>query len=128
MKTAASVLQMIVRITGVLQIVLGVVFWTGNAGSLVMVHILSGMILVFALWGLGILSIQARASVPVALVAFVWGLLTIGLGMSQDQIFIGPSHWIVQVLHLLIGIGAIGLSERLGAGILRGQITAARPV
>lgn len=51
MKTT-SILQMTVRIIGVIELILGVVFWTGNAESLIRVHILLGCLLTLALLGL----------------------------------------------------------------------------
>jgi hypothetical protein len=35
------------------------------------------------------------------------------LGFSQQRILIGDMHWIVRVLHLVIGLSAMPLAERL---------------
>ena len=126
MKFTATVLQMIVRLAGLILIVLGVLFWVGLESSLVPIHMLIGLILVVALWGMAWLG--ARAGLPGMLVglAVVWGLIVIALGMIQAQLVPGSSHWIVQVVHLLVGLAAIGLSEGLGAGIKR-SVVARRP-
>ena len=126
MRTAAVIFRWIVRITGVIQIVLGVLFWTGNADALVPVHMLSGLILVISLWVLGILALQSHTNVSLAIVAFIWGLITIALGMTQGAILPGSAHWVIQVIHLLVGIGAIGMADRLANGILHEQMTTVR--
>ena len=49
MKTATTILQMLVRLAGLILIVLGVLFWTDHALTLVPVHTLVGFVLVFSL-------------------------------------------------------------------------------
>jgi hypothetical protein len=117
MKTAVTIATMLTRLTGLIQIVLGVLFWTGHVVGLIPVHILSGTVLVLSLWTLAILA--ARAGVQPGLVALslIWGLITIILGLTQSQLLVGPAHWIIQVIHLLVGLGAIGLAEGLAARI-----------
>jgi hypothetical protein len=48
MKTA-SIAQMVVRITGLIQLVLGFIVWPGNTDFLIPIHILVGSGLVIAL-------------------------------------------------------------------------------
>ena len=124
MKFTATVLQMIVRLAGLILIVLGVLFWVGIATSLIPIHMLIGLILVIALWGIAGLGARAGLPGPFVGLAVVWGLIVVVLGATQQGLFPGGSHWIVQVVHLLIGIAAIGLSERLAASIKR--VAAAR--
>ncbi len=119
MRTSTSVALWIVRVTGAIQIVLGVLFWTGNALSLVPVHMLSGLILVISLWFLAFQALQAGVNTRLGIVAIVWGLLTVALGMFQGGLLPGPAHWIIQVLHLLVGLAAIGQAHGL-AYSLRG--------
>ena len=122
MKTAVTIANTLTRLTGVIQIVLGVLFWTGNALGLVPAHIISGTVLVLSLWTLAILG--ARAGVRPGLVALslIWGLITIALGLTQGQLLVNSAHWIIQVIHLLIGLGAIGLAEGLAARIKHAQM------
>jgi hypothetical protein len=117
MRTTATVLQMWVRVTGVIMIVLGLLFWSGNAEGLIPVHMLIGITLVLALWGLAVIGALARVSVRLVGVALVWGLIVPLLGLSQTQLLPGSAHWLIQVLHLLVGLGAISLAETLGRQI-----------
>lgn len=46
--------------------------------------------------------------------AIVWGLLVLSLGLTQTRLLVDPSvHWIIQVLHLLLGIGALSFGEMI---------------
>ena len=46
------------------------------------------------------------------------------LGLTQALLLNGSAHWIVQVLHLLVGLGAIGLAEMLTrrTGLTKGPV------
>jgi hypothetical protein len=108
------VAQMTIRISGVLLLGLGVFMWTGSFDQLIPYHRILGFILVIALWALCYLA--ARAGVPIGLVAgaAVWGLIAPIVGLTQTSILTGSFHWVIQVIHLVIGLGAIGWGERLG--------------
>jgi hypothetical protein len=125
MTTITTVAQMLVRLCGVVLIILGLLFWTSNALLLIPVHILFGIVLVLSLWTLAILA--ARAGLPPALVApaVVWGVIVLLLGLTQDQLLPGSAHVVIKVLHLLVGLGAIGLAERLARGI-KGHLSMGR--
>lgn len=119
MKTTATVLQVLVRIVGPILIILGVLFWTGNATTLIPLHMLLGITLVLLLWILAILGAIAGVSLGLVAVALVWGLIVPILGLSQFQLLPGSMHWVIQVLHLLVGLGAIGLADNLARLIKR---------
>jgi hypothetical protein len=53
--------------------------------------------------------------------AFVWGLVVVILGFTQTEILPGNLHWVIEVLHLFLGMGAIGLGEGISARIKRLQ-------
>lgn len=117
MKTAASILQILVRIIGLVLIVLGVLFWTGNAGALIETHKLLGITLVLLLWTLAVLGAIAKVSPGAVALALVWGLIVPILGITQVRLLPGSLHWIIQVAHLLVGLVAIGLAGTLGRQI-----------
>jgi hypothetical protein len=118
MRTTATVLRMWVRVTGVIMIVLGLLFWSGNAERLVPLHMLIGITLVVALWGLAVIGAMVRVSLGLVVVALVWGLIVPVLGVTQTQLLPGSAHWLIQVLHLLAGLGAISLAMTLGRRIV----------
>lgn len=119
MRTAATVFQMLVRLCGLILIVLGILFWTGNTLELVPVHMLLGLVLVISLWALAFLAARAGAPPAQVIAAVVWGLVVPILGVTQDQLVPGDAHWLIRVLHLLVGLIAIGMAEGLGQRIKR---------
>jgi hypothetical protein len=113
MRTTVVILQWIVRLCFVGLLILGITFWTGHAFDLVPLHMSLGIALVVGLWITAILGFAARVPIGQSLVAIVWGFVVIGLGMSQMRLLPGSSHWVIQVLHLLVGMTAIGMNEGL---------------
>jgi hypothetical protein len=113
MKTAVTGAQMLVRATWIIQLVLGLLFWTGNATGLVPVHQLVGFLLVLGLWTVAGLALRAGVQPGLVALAAVWGLVVPVLGLSQQELLPGSAHWLIEVLHLLVGVAAIGLSETL---------------
>jgi hypothetical protein len=113
MRSTLTAIQMAVRVVGVTQLVLGLAFWTGNALGLVDLHQLLGILLVLALWTLAALA--ARAGMPAGLVAgaVVYGLVVPIVGLTQRELLPGSAHWVIQVVHLLLGLGLLGLAENL---------------
>jgi hypothetical protein len=113
MRSTVTAIQMAIRVLWVVQLVLGIAFWTGNALGLVDLHQLIGILLVLGLWAQAVLA--ARAGVPGGLVAAaaVWGLLVPIVGLTQRDLLTGGAHWVIQVIHLLLGMGLIALAENL---------------
>jgi hypothetical protein len=121
-RLAVVILQLVVRACFAALLVLGVLFWTGHSLGLIPVHMGLGELLVACLWIMAIIGLIARVPVGQALVALVWGFVVVGLGMSQMSLMPGASHWVVQVVHLLVGAAAIGMNEGL-ARTIRAKIS-----
>jgi len=109
----------IVRIAGLVQIVLGVLFWTRHALAWIPVHMLVGLVLVLGLWALAGFALRAGMSIALVTGAFALGGLLPWLGVVQAGMLVGQYHWVIQVVHLLLGLGAIRVAEVLAAGLLR---------
>ncbi|MCA1646796.1 MAG: hypothetical protein LC797_15510 [Chloroflexi bacterium] len=82
MKVLVIGVQWLIRVLAVVQVTLGVLFWTGNAFTLIQLHMLSGLVLLLS----------------------------------------GDMHWLIKVLHLLVGIGAVGMAESLAVRTLRQRL------
>jgi hypothetical protein len=115
-RSTITAIQMGIRVVWLVQLALGVLFWTGNATGLVDLHQLLGILLVLALWTQAVLAARAGVEPRLVAVAAVWGLLVPIVGLSQTSLLTGSLHWLIQVIHLLLGIGLIGLAERLATG------------
>jgi hypothetical protein len=103
----------IVRIGVLVELALGILFWTGNADSFQIVHIIIGILVVLSLWTLGIAQGLQGGSFGLALATFVVGFLLALVGLFQARWLIGSNHWIIQIIHLLLGLSAIGLAEMI---------------
>ena len=109
--------SIVLRLGGALAVILGILFWSGNALNLIPIHMLLGLLVVLSLWIVGIgQAFSSGGSWPLAGGALLLGMLVIVVGMRQSSLLVGPFHWVIQVVHLLLGILAVGI----------GQIAAAR--
>jgi hypothetical protein len=115
LRSAVTALQMVIRVLGVIQIALGLLFWTGNALGLVDLHMLNGIVIVLLLWVMAGLAAVARVQPALVAGAFVWGLIVVALGLNQTDLLPGSFHWVIQVIHLLVGLVALGLADTLAA-------------
>lgn len=120
MHTTTTLALNLLRLAGIVQIVLGLLFWTGNAIGLIQVHMTVGFVLVITLWVLALLGLAARGDVPLglAVLAIVWGAVVPVLGLNQARLLPGDLHWIIKVVHLVVGLIAIGLGEEIAKRIL----------
>ncbi|HEX5547124.1 MAG TPA: hypothetical protein VFX24_06910 [Ktedonobacterales bacterium] len=123
MKITANVLRILVSAIGAVMIVLGLLFWTGNAFALLPLHMLLGIALVLMLWIIAVLALVARVNPILALVTLIWGLIVPILGITQFQLLPGSLHWIIQTLHLLVGLVAIALANILARQIAQASAT-----
>ncbi|HSU60519.1 MAG TPA: hypothetical protein VLI55_14495 [Bryobacteraceae bacterium] len=119
MKTATILIQNAVRVLGVILIVLGFLFWTGHSFTLVPVHMDLGISLVGLLWILAIIGMVAKVNPVLTILAVLWGALVAIFGMKMGGWLPGPAHEAIRVLHFLIGLAAIALSEMLSVRIKR---------
>jgi hypothetical protein len=124
-----NIAQWAVRLTGVTQVVLGLLFWTNRAFGLVTLHMAIGMVFVTGLWVLS--GLAARAGLQPLIVAgtVAWGVVVPVFGMLQGRLLPGPMHWVIEGLHLVIGVVAMGLAARLASFIrCRLRARAADPI
>lgn len=111
------------RIAFAILIVLGVLFWTGNALALVRVHVMVGLLFVVTLWVIAAIGVVARVSPMFTLRLAVWGALIAWFGMAQTQMMAGGTHWVIQSLHLVIGFVGMGLAETVARRARRVPVT-----
>jgi len=106
----------VLRVCGGLAVILGLLFWSGNALNLLPIHMLLGVGVVLSLWIVGITqAFSSGGSWPLALGALLLGLLVIVVGMRQSSLLVGPYHWVIQMVHLLLGILAVGIGQLAAA-------------
>src|SRR6516225_6277121 len=103
MRTVTVAAQILVRLCFLILIVLGIGSWTGHWIALIPVHMATGIVLVLGLWSTSILAAVARAPIALVVGGLLWGVVVIALGMKQMVLMPGSNHWVIQVLHLLVG-------------------------
>jgi hypothetical protein len=118
MRATATICIWIVRVAGTLQLLLGALFWTGHAYSFLPLHIISGVVIVLTLWTVAVLALLARTRRGLALFGLLWGLALPAFGMVQANILVGSLHWIIRVIHLVMGLVAMAVAGMLGQAIL----------
>lgn len=123
MNTMDHVLRRTIQGAGIFQVILGIIFWTGTALQLIPVHMLVGITFVIAIWLLALRAVLLGAGAAFPSFVAAYGVLVIAFGMTQAQILPGQNHWIIRVLHLAVGFGAMGMAD----GLWRRMIRRARP-
>lgn len=125
MARIAPVMSGIVRYGGLLTLVLGMVLWTGTVDALTPFHMLLGILVVVALWLLAAAFAMTGAnSMPLVIAAVVVGLAQALLGMTQEGL-LPSAHWVIQVVHLLLGLGVIGVGEMISMRMKRARVAVA---
>jgi hypothetical protein len=111
--TVVTVVRTLTRATGLLQLALGLAFWAGTLLIALPFHMFTGLLFVLLLEVQAGLAAWAGASWRLVGLAVAWGLLVPAFGMTHGQILPGDWHWLVRAAHLLVGLVAMGLAERL---------------
>jgi hypothetical protein len=117
MNTIVLALRFAARLFIVIQIVLGLLIWFGDT-SLVQVHIVIGGLFVVALWAISLVALFALPSRTLPLFALFLGGAILWFGVAQRQLLVGSAHWAVRLLHLLLGVSAMGLIEPMSKAVL----------
>ena len=114
MHSVARAAAWTIRLSGIALIILGVLFWTGHALGLMQLHMGLGVVLVAALWVLAGTVGRAKGVSGLVIVAAIWGFVVPAVGMLQLGWVPGEWHWTIRVLHLVIGMAAMGMGDQLG--------------
>jgi hypothetical protein len=115
-----TVAQLAVRIAFVVQLLLGIGLWTGRLDNLSPIHLTVGVLFVLSLWTVAVIAARAGVNRVQVGVALLWGALMPVFGLTQQGLFDGNLHWIVQVLHLAVGVAGIAQAEALAVAVARG--------
>jgi hypothetical protein len=115
MRAASTVLMWLTRASGLAQLVLGLLLWSGNM-ALLATHIPNGFLFVLLLEVQAAIAAWAGVNWRLVVFAVLYGLFVPYFGMTQSQLLPGDLHWVVQVAHLLVGVAAMAVAERLAGG------------
>lgn len=118
MRTITNISLWTVRVSGTLQLLLGILFWTGHAYQLLPLHIVNGFVIVLTLWTTAALAFVARTRRGLAAFGVFWGIALPAFGLIQATVLTGSMHWIIRVAHLVMGLVAMGIAGTLGQTVL----------
>ena len=110
----ARILQIIVSLAGLCALVLGLVIWIANI-DLTDIHMLFGLLVTLGLLVMSIIALTAPGLRVWGMVGIVYAIIVPIFGESQSTMLVGNLHWLIQTLHMLVGIGALVLTGALGA-------------
>jgi hypothetical protein len=111
--------SVVLSFAGLLALILGLLVWTNRGLSLIQMHMLLGLLAVGALWVIGIGQAFSRGgSWVIAASALVIGAAMIVIGLNQSALMLGPFHWVIQLIHLVLGLLVIGMGH-IGASRYR---------
>jgi hypothetical protein len=79
-----------------------------------------GVLVVLALWILAtIYARAANANLGMAIGASAIGLLLLIVGVTQRELLLNGYHWVIQLIHVLLGLAVIVMGETLSSAIRR---------
>ena len=109
-----TIAVMVLRLAVLAALIMGILLWIGNADNLIPIHMLIGIIVVLSLWTIGLAQgFMKGGSFALAAATFILGLILAIVGLYQQSWLSGSAHWVIQVIHLLLGLSAIGLGEMI---------------
>ncbi len=122
---------MIMRLCVIIALILGILFWVKGTsvggGHLLELHMGLGILVALSLVLLGsvIIRVQGR-NIGLAIGAFVLALCMVALGLGQQSLAVAsPLHWIIQIVHLILGLLALGIAEMIAGRHKRLKIAVA---
>jgi hypothetical protein len=118
MTSIVLALRWVARLDGLVALVLGILLWGGSAGSLKL-HIMTGFVMSVTLLLIAVMGFFTRIKPVLPIIAIAWAILLPYIGFAQLKLMPGASHTVIQVVHLVIGVCAIGVVEATGAKISR---------
>jgi hypothetical protein len=122
MQVALTVTQWLIRVCGVLQLILGLLLRADNNYALREPHIGIGYILVLSVIVFAVVAWRLGAPIGMAIGLIVVGLAVAGMGFGQESLGLA---WWAQLLHVLLGVAAIGMAEAMGGRLRRERLATA---
>jgi hypothetical protein len=104
--------SVVLSFAGLLALILGLLVWVNLGSNLIQMHMLLGLLAVGALWVIGIgQAVSTGGSWLMAAMALVVGAAMIVIGLTQSGLMLGTFHWVIRVLHLVLGLLVIGIGH-----------------
>lgn len=108
-----------VRVSGLLVLAAGITAMVGLFALPFVIHLVFGGALSLFLLFLSGKGLRARLPLSLALLGLFWSLLLPLWGLAQNYLVVAALPWLPKALHILCGVGAMGVAEVIGARLLR---------
>lgn len=105
------------RLFGTAALLVGAAYWMGMSVPL-HAHMGLGGVMAVCLLVLAILGLRRTAGL--AVLAGIWALAVPVIGMAQLHWPLGDAQWVLRLVHVLVGLGALVLAEVLARRLRRG--------
>ncbi len=122
-----TISKWVLRVSAILALILGIIIWvnSGSADSLINIHLPLGILVTLSLIVLGVAYGTAKGgNWGFASLAIVWGIIVFAVGASQ--LGMNDPNVLYKILHLLIGLLAIGIGEMVAARYKRLNVARAQ--
>lgn len=117
MLTLTKVLVMLARLLFVIELVLGTYIWTAYGLPTLNIHIGLGFVMTIVVLVLAVIAL-ARRMVMLGVIGVVIAVLTPYIGLKQiPAMAFMPTLGLIQILHIVTGLAAIGVAEAIGARV-----------
>jgi hypothetical protein len=122
-------LQHIARVAWLLALALGSILWfspglTGNVAVNLQIHMALGAVVALVLAVVAVSALINRVRIPIASIGLLWAVALVCVGAVR-MLWLGEgSHAGIALIHVVLGVGAIGLAEVLAGAIRRASLAA----
>jgi hypothetical protein len=107
-------LQWLSRLIVGVELTLGMVIWFVHVSS-VNIHIALGLSIALILLIFSVIALMTKGMRRLGVIGILYTCLLPALGLTQYTLLVGNLHWLVQIFHLLVGVGSVGLIHLIGA-------------
>lgn len=101
-----SILEWALRIAGLGALALGLLFWFFQI-DLINIHMLFGLVVALTLLIISLLAVFTKGMRLLGIIGIVYAFILPIFGLNQVELLVGNLHWLIQVAHMLVGIGAL---------------------
>jgi hypothetical protein len=90
---------------------LGWLFLLANSISFIFTHMVLGITFALLLLALSLIQLLTGRMRLLGASGIVYTLILTALGFTQTGLLVGPTHWLIQTAHVVIGFGALVLVQ-----------------
>ena len=109
---AVRIIRGVAGVAGLGALTLGLLFWIANI-DFISLHMLFGLTVALSLLTLGVVGVLTSGMRLLGIIGIIYALLVPAFGVTQATLLVGSLHWLIQAAHLLVGLGAMALIQRI---------------